>query len=248
MFANRYRVIETSWTDVRNWQLGFAIIQLLSAIVITSVFAINADKGFVATLSSDTFKNGTITLKTYENELKWNLAPMPYLTSIMHFVYFGLIITKNKWFLDQLSEKKNPLRWAEYSVTASLMIWIFGQLSGVTNLYLLIMLGVGNVAMQFTGYLYEKEQSKTTSMVLGFFIFVMSWMILWCYFVRTATGAPWFVYAIMIGSNLLFCGFPVVLLLRPVLSPKVYQITFDIVSNVSKLFLDWILFAGILSL
>ena len=55
-----------------------------------------------------------------------------------------------------LQSHTNPLRWAEYALSAGAMVWVIATLSGVTELRTLITLCVLNVGLQYVGYLVER--------------------------------------------------------------------------------------------
>lgn len=55
-----------------------------------------------------------------------------------------------------LHTRTNPLRWAEYALSAGAMVWVIATLSGVTELRTLITLCVLNVGLQYVGYLVER--------------------------------------------------------------------------------------------
>lgn len=165
-------------------------------------------------------------------------------------------------FIDDLRKGVNLVRWIEYSVTASLMTWIIAQLSGVTNIYLVFLLAiVSNVALQWQGYMFEllmdrrRWAERCSPMIAGFVIFAGQWGILWTVFALTVhqnSGAPWFVWVSFIGLQTTFLVFPAIQLLRYY---KVgvfkkwagYEKAFVFASNLSKLLLDWTLFAAVIS-
>lgn len=142
--------------------------------------------------------------------LIWVDLPFPIITSLFH-LFIAFHPTVRAYYYEQVFQYDcNPLRWAEYSITASLMYWVILQLSGVTNIFILIVVGVlMNVALQWQGYLQELLLKKKNYVPTwtGWIIFMGQWIIILAYFFAAVTsprppGAerpPWFVYSIVIG-------------------------------------------------
>lgn len=155
----------------------------------------------------------------------------PLLTAIVHAVIAFRFFAYYKTLVDK---KNNWIRWVEYSVTASVMTWVLMQLCGITNIFLLVCLGVlGNVAMQLQGHLMEivnnerydsmskkraqKPVVKTwIPMLVGWVIFLAQWIPTFAYFlsgVLSSSDVPWFVYATFIGQFFNYAAFGLVQLL-----------------------------------
>lgn len=154
----------------------------------------------------------------------------PFLTSLVHASiafffyreYTGMVKAQNNW-----------IRWLEYSVTASVMTWVLMQLCGITNIFLLVCLGVlGNVAMQLQGHLMEVVNARPSGSVAlpqtgrrspkpvivswvptvcGWLIFLAQWIPLFSYFLSGVLSSneevPWFVYASFIGQFFNYASF-----------------------------------------
>jgi Heliorhodopsin len=163
-------------------------------------------------------------------QLIWINLPFPLITALFHaLIAFDLRNQYNQWVF---AEGRNPLRWIEYSITASLMTWTILQLSGVTNIFLLVIVGiVGNVVLQLQGYLMEvlnqrpPIKNNTTAvttnwipMLSGWLLFLGQWSVIFAYFFSalasprppTAEQVPWFVYSIVIGLFIQFALFGLV--------------------------------------
>jgi hypothetical protein len=113
----------------------------------------------------------------------------------------------------------NPVRWAEYSVSAGLMTTVISVLSGVDDIKTILALALANGAMQFTGYNVEKDtslgrrDSANRQNAQGFIVFAAIWAAIFMGFFTNVSeseediGAQ--VYAIVIGLFLLFLCFGV---------------------------------------
>lgn len=154
-------------------------------------------------------------------------------------------------------EGSNPLRWIEYSITASLMTWVILQLSGVTNIFMLLLVGIFmNMALQAMGYIQERVKKLTVMpTVVGWLIFASQWTVILAYFFASVTSTrppgaptvPWFVFVIIIGLFFMFAAFGLVQLMGVMdkLTPYQQEIAFSILSLTAKLFLTWNLLIGI---
>lgn len=156
--------------------------------------------------------------------LVWVDLPFPLITALFHLMIgFGpglLSSVQDQYLRDVMSNKGNYLRWLEYSITASLMTWVILQLSGVTNVFLLIMAGpVANIALQCQGYLQEKFRTRSyVPTIVGWLIFSAQWAVILSYFFVAITSerppdapnVPWFVYSIVIGLFVQFIFFGLV--------------------------------------
>lgn len=198
----------------------------------------------------------------------WVDLPFPILTALSHFIIAEVpIVLKyyNYWLLEQ---GRGPLRWLEYGITASLMTWVILSLSGVTNIFTLIGIGVVfNVVLQWTGYEMENRNMLKNRrrpqkidwgpMIIGWLIFLWQWAVIAAYFFAGVTSSdevPWFVYSIIIGLFFQFALFGALLVARYALkedsffaSPYGNEIGYITLSVTSKLFLTWNLLIGIIS-
>jgi len=55
-----------------------------------------------------------------------------------------------------LDSKVNHIRWAEYSISAGVMLWIVASLSGIIELRSLVAIAMLNAGLQYNGYLIDK--------------------------------------------------------------------------------------------
>ena len=201
-------------------------------------------------------------------QLIWLVEFEPLITCIFHAVIAG-VPAVNEWYTrNTLVQGRNPIRWVEYSITASLMIWVIAQLSGLTNVVTLVLLVLGNIAMQFCGYLMEEMNLEPRLLKgkavrwgatgVGWLLFVQQWTPVITYFFSailsdrppTVEAVPTFVYFVIFGLLLQFALFGLVQLghyagvgfLR---STKNYEYAMVALSFISKAFLTWTLLIGI---
>lgn len=108
----------------------------------------------------------------------------------------------------------NPVRWAEYSVSAGLMYVILAQLSGVDDANALLLLLSSNVVLQWFGYEVEREpdlQRKKRLQYMGFTLFVGTWIPIFLSFFTALADSPqnpptivYFIIFILFGLFLCF--------------------------------------------
>lgn len=175
--------------------------------------------------------------------LVWVDLPFPIITTLFH----GLISfspTVRKLYIYYITkENRNPLRWIEYSITASLMTWVILQLAGVSNIYILILCGIiGNITLQAQGHLQEKLSSRIPTLI-GWMIFATQWTIIFIYY-SNLINPPWFVHSIVIGMFVFYCMFGFVQFSR--VSAYQQDAAYLGLSLTSKLYLTWNLLIGII--
>lgn len=201
-------------------------------------------------------------------KLSWVIIAFPAITSLFHLTIALNPELNDAYSRSTLGQGSNPYRWLEYSITASLMGWVIGQLSGVTNVFLLVVLVLVNIAMQYQGYIMEvvnvgrkRGTYFWSPVVIGFILFAAQWMPIFVYFFAAITsdrpvgvdGAPWFVYTIVFGLFFQFLLFGMVMTLHYWGSPKWLrsnynnEVAYIILSFTSKVFLDWNLLIGIIT-
>lgn len=252
---------------LKNMNIAAFVIHIASFIAALIMSIIYASQSVRAELTTDfrVWEFGTLVTKLTSlgsYQLIWVDLPFPAITAIFH----GLVAwvptinrTYNRWVF---AEDRNPLRWIEYSITASLMTWVICQLSGITNVLTLVMVAVvGNVALQLQGYVMEtmnigktRGSANWVPIVIGWFIFVGQWVIILVYFITAASSSPdipWFVYVIVFGLLLQFSFFGLIMVFHYLAWPKFLssgyanEIAYIVLSFTSKLFLTWNLLIGI---
>lgn len=204
--------------------------------------------------------------------LIWIQLAFPFITAFFHFILAYVPSIRKRYSYLALVEGRNPYRWGEYSVSASFMTLTILWVSGVTNLFVLLITGVVcNVALQAMGSFMEQLNPPNKSKrkggvnweptIVGWVIFVGQWAVIFTYFFKAVTsdrppgtnGPPWFVYTIVIGLFFQFALFGIIQLLHylrwPWFLASAYQIErgFIILSFVAKITLSLVLDIGIIT-
>jgi hypothetical protein len=170
----------------------------------------------------------------------------------------------NKSYIRNLKRGINKVRWFEYALSSSIMIVLIAIFFGVWDFWSLFMIFMANAIMNMFGLMMElhnvytrekNEKVKWTAFILGCIIGAVPWIVITFYFVSTQTiggEIPWFVYWIY-GVEMFFFftfAFNMVLQYKGVGKWKDYlygERVYQLLSLISKTFLAWFVFAGVLS-
>lgn len=281
--ARGNRPEQSAAKKLKKWNLAAGILHTVSFVGILILAAWSQAKGdtFQAEITTDfrkyesggtgPFATATASLGVYP--LIWIEVPFSAITAIFHFVLAYHRTTRAKYQLLVSGEERNPWRWIEYSITASLMTWSILQLSGVTNIFMLLLAGVVmNVALQYTGHVMEvvntpnrrkrraEKQKWSVDWVptlVGWLIFSAQWAVIFSYFftaVQSSTSVPAFVWTVVLGLFFMFASFGFVQMAH-FLGVKWFGLdtgygcerAFIVLSFVSKFSLDWTIVIGIVS-
>ena len=114
-------------------------------------------------------------------------------------------------YLADLGRQRNPARWVEYSLSASLMIVLIAQLVGIADVAALVALFGVNAAMILFGWLqehYERPGGGWLPFVFGCVAGVVPWLAIAVYLLSpgstSAASAPGFVYGIFVSLFVFF--------------------------------------------
>ena len=150
-----------------------------------------------------------------------------------------------------LSRGRNPFRWIEYSLSASIMNFQIAALAGMLEIQALVCVAVLTGLCQLGGALEERYGSSPEVRLLGFLPFTLAWCLIMLNFITNVQDAartvPDFVYAIVIVLFILESLFAVNQL-RPVKRFEDRELGFLVLSVVSKVTLAGLVWGGLVSL
>ena len=158
---------------------------------------------------------------------------------------------------------KNPLRFIEYSISASIMLICIALLNGVTDMLLLISITVLTTACQLLGLVVEylENEQKSLKLILhftGWFLFFCAYGIIIHAFLKSVfavpnVNPPDFVYVIVIGLFLLYSSFGIVQLVEVIrdlqgapCAGDAKEVAYVVLSFTAKLFLGILIFTNVL--
>lgn len=122
------------------------------------------------------------------------------LAALDHMITSGIMIVKPKLAQSFLFEKEaNPLRWTEYSVSASIMTVAIGALTGIYDIHMQFLMGTMTGLCMLLGMAVELLPKDLKAM--AWFLFILAsvacfwpWLIMWAYFssANGIAGLFWF--------------------------------------------------------
>ena len=164
-------------------------------------------------------------------------------------------------YSDMIKSNKNPLRFIEYSFSASIMLISIALLNGVTDINLITSIAVLTSACQLCGLAVEyveNIQIKWLLHITGWLQFCWAYGIIGHAFFKSieaaqdsgGRGPPDFVYVIVIALFLLYASFGFVQLLELIitLNPYTKEKSYVVLSLTAKLLLGWMIFSNVLIL
>lgn len=159
------------------------------------------------------------------------------------------------WYERRLDGRANTARWIEYSVSASIMIVLIAQLTGIWDLAALGAIFGVNTSMILFGLVMERREDPETAdwtpFWSGTFAGLVPWAILGYYILAAGDGVPRFVYVIYLVQFVLFFSFAVNMWLqyRQIGRWRDYlhgEYAYTILSLIAKSLLAWLVFANVL--
>ncbi len=247
---------------LKNLRLYNAIVGLILLVQGVVMWAVSND--VTATITTNYLKSGgTIArpISTLETFGEWRLGPIIASFLLLSGLFLlGSAFVWRKKYEEQVQKGMNLFRWAEYSITSSLMVLVIAILCGIYDLSTLILIFALNACMILFGWMMEVHNQTTkkvdwTSYLFGCFAGVIPWVVMGLYFFNAlASGGdavPDFVYAIFWSLFIAFNVFSVNMILqyakigkwKDYLYGEYAYVTFSLVA---KALLAWQVWAGIL--
>jgi hypothetical protein len=174
------------------------------------------------------------------------------LAAIDHLLVAGP--AARRWYERNLARGINVARWAEYSVSASIMVVLIALFVGIRDVAALLGLFGVNTSMILFGLLMERHQSPGradwSAFWFGCVAGVVPWVAIWWY-ILGAGEVPGFVYAITLTQLVLFAGFGLTQALQYARigrwrSYLFGESTYIVLSLVAKSLLAWLIYANVL--
>ncbi len=199
---------------------------------------------------------------TYETETYFNIQLGPlvalfmFISAVAHLLLATVLY---KWYVNKLGKNINHARWAEYSISSSIMIWVIAMLVGIYDIGALLLIFTLNATMIMFGWVMEihnepGEVKSWASYIFGCIAGAMCWVVIAMYLIFAGgqgDGPPDFVYGIFISIAIFFniFAFNMVLQYKQVGPWKDYlygEKVYIILSLVAKSALAWQVFSGTL--
>ncbi len=245
-------------TSLRRWNLGVGLAHLAQAAVI---LALSKDFSIPIVAGVQDGPPGTpltTDVVFFDLAVPVFIAVFLLLAAADHLLVAAPGLTLR--YEANIARGRNPARWLEYTLSASIMIVLIALLVGITNLYALLALFGVNAAMIGFGWLMEQANSPGEPVtwrpfVGGVLAGAVPWLVIGIALATSQSeggGVPGFVYGIFVSLFLLFNCFAVNQWLQfrrrgrftdPLLGEKVYVV----LSLLAKSALAWQIYAGTLA-
>ena len=188
------------------------------------VFAAETTSSTSAVTTLTSYGNFPITAITFS----W-----PVITSMFHFC---AVLVWPKMYIDELESCRNPMRWLEYGITASLMSVVINFLTGIRSILTIVTLAIVVASTILCGWSAEQVNAPASadawvepsrakrlrSSAFGFLLFTAEWAVTLVYFLDLydCRSAP--VVAIVATELPLWLSFGAVQVYQLVSPPKNY--------------------------
>jgi hypothetical protein len=190
--------------------------------------------------------------KNYQYKLAYLLPLFPLLSAVNHTISCAA----PSWYRTVLAKEVNIARWAEFSLSSGVMLWIIGTLSGTVEIRTLVSIVVLNAALQYIGYMIEQSKSNPRLsrqlLGIGFSIHAAIWLQIIVSFYTSISNSdntiPSAVYAIIPVMFTLFTSFGILAALwisDRITSFERLEMGYIILSFVSKTLLTWMVYFGV---
>lgn len=251
---------ENSYKKLRKWNAIMAVLHFVQGI---AMLAISRDFSIPLTTTYLDFNLQANTILPVTNEaLQLNLGQfISVFLFLSAFFHFLLILPGiYEWYVKNLKNKINYLRWIEYAFSSSVMIVAIAILCGMFDLPSLILIFGLNAMMNLFGLMMELHNQTTkktnwTAFIFGTIAGILPWIVIAMYFFgavsSVGTNIPSFVYAILVSIFLFFNCFAINMFLqyKQVGPWKDYlfgERVYILLSLIAKSALAWQIFSGTL--
>jgi hypothetical protein len=241
--------------SLRRWNIGLGFVHAIQAIAVLALataFALPVTASFLAG-PPGTPPEAPTTL--FEVSVAWGVALFLLLSAGFHWLVSAPGVFGR--YVSGLEAQHNYFRWAEYSLSSSIMIVLIAMLTGISDIAALIGIFAANAAMIFFGAVQERYEQPGGSLWpfwMGCVVGIAPWLAVGVYLVSPGSAAepPTFVYAIFVSLFIFFNIFAINMWLqyRRIGRWRSYtfgEATYFILSLVAKSALAWQVFAGTLA-
>jgi hypothetical protein len=201
-----------AYRRLRSWNASLAALHAAQALVILALansFTLPVSISFLEGPPGS--KPGTNTV--YNLPIATMVAAFLLLAALDH----GLMAAPriHRWYERNLALERNPARWLEYSVSASLMIVLIAMLTGISDLAALLAIFGVNAAMIMFGAAMERANRSSRPVIWLPYVFgciagAVPWIAITiqiAYSQNQTGNVPGFVFAIFVSLFVLFNSF-----------------------------------------
>jgi hypothetical protein len=248
--------LAAQFCQLRWWNIGVGLLHAVQAAAIIA-FANDFSLQVTATFLTDAPGIALPDLtELFSPRFVYGVAAFSLLSALAHLlismpVAFG-------WYREQLRQRRNYARWAEYSLSASLMMVLIAMLTGISDIAALGGIFGMNAAMILFGLLMEKYEvpgaPSWISFNFGSIMGIIPWVLIGIYVVSPNVDAnpPAFVYGIFVSLFVFFNIFAVNMFCQykrigPWRDYLFGEKSYIVLSLTAKSLLAWQVFSGTLA-
>ena len=201
-------------SNLRKWNVGVGVLHMAQAVTILAISTSFAIPVAATVQTGPPGAPGSLSQRStvFEVRFAWAVALFLLLAAADHL----LMVTPKvrSWYEANLLKGVNYARWAEYSVSASVMVVLIGLLCGINDLYAVLAIFGVNASMILCGAVMEHvnvDRPKVTWLpfAVGCVAGVVPWIAIVLAVVRSSLNGPTnavpaFVYAIIVVEFVLF--------------------------------------------
>ena len=183
--------------------------QAAVVVVLANAFSLPVRAAYMTGPPGPTVGSQVVTL--FNVRFAWAIAAFFALSAVAH-----LSVAGPRWasYQDQLRKSRNPYRWLEYSLSASIMIVLISMLVGINDIAALAALIGVNASMIGFGWIQERYEAPGAGLGpfwLGCIAGAVPWIAITIYLVGPGADQhpPGFVYGIFFSLLVLFNCFAV---------------------------------------
>lgn len=185
------------------------LVQAAAIVVLANAFSLPIRAAYMTGPPGPTVGSQVVTV--FNLRFAWAIAAFFALSALAHFSVAG-----PRWasYQDQLRKSRNPYRWLEYSLSASIMIVLISMLVGINDIAALAALIGVNASMIGFGWIQERYEAPGAGLGpfwLGCVAGAVPWIAITIYLVGPGADQhpPGFVYGIFFSLLVLFNCFAV---------------------------------------
>jgi len=197
---------------LRPYNLGagcFHLAQAVAILVLANSFSLPVRATYMTGPPGPDVGTQAVTL--FNLSFAWAIAAFFALSALAHFAVVG-----PGWasYQVQLGKGRNPYRWLEYSLSASIMIVLIAMLVGINDIAALVALVGVNASMIGFGWMQERYETPGRGLGpfwIGCLAGIIPWIAIAIYLIGPGADShpPGFVYAIFFSLFALFNCFAV---------------------------------------
>jgi hypothetical protein len=241
--------------SLRRWNIGLGLVhaaQAIAVLALATAFTLPVTATF---MEGPPGTVGSRPTTLFEVSVAAGVAIFLLLSAAFHWLVAAPGVFER--YRAGLAAEHNYFRWAEYSLSSSVMIVLIAMLTGISDIAALIAIFAVNAAMIFFGAVQERYEGPGGSLWpfwLGCVVGIAPWLAIGVYLWSPGSAAepPAFVYAIFVSLFVFFDIFAVNMWLQYRRVGRWTSYVFGerayfVLSLVAKSALAWQVFAGTLA-